>query len=332
MTTPALARSLMYESAAKNARALGRRDRARRGCVRSPGADQRAKRRGRRRRARGPAGHGGRPARRRRRAAGWQRAVRRPDPRPLAPRQPNVALSPASISQALAMAFAGARGATASQIAGALDFRLPPARLGAAFDAADRSLGERQRARRDARHRQRPVRPDRSALPPGVSARARARLRRRPADRGLRCAMPPAPGREINAWVSGQTQGKIPALLGPGDVDPTTKLVLVNAVYLKAKWLEPFAHEDTSPARSMRPPARSRSRRCIRPGRSATSGPRAIRRSSCATGRAAGVRHPAAGPRPARVRCCRASPARDRSRCSLDCARRRSRSRCRSSG
>ncbi len=42
--------------------------------------------------------------------------------------QPNVALSPASISEALSMAFAGARGTTAAQIAGALHFGLPPAR------------------------------------------------------------------------------------------------------------------------------------------------------------------------------------------------------------
>ncbi|MGO9498750.1 MAG: serpin family protein, partial [Solirubrobacteraceae bacterium] len=52
----------------------------------------------------------------------------------------NVALSPASISQAVSMAFAGARGATAAQIAEALDFTLPPARLSAAFAGVDHSL------------------------------------------------------------------------------------------------------------------------------------------------------------------------------------------------
>src|SRR5271165_5051961 len=42
--------------------------------------------------------------------------------------QPTVALSPFSISDALAMVDAGARRETASQIASALDFRLAPAR------------------------------------------------------------------------------------------------------------------------------------------------------------------------------------------------------------
>lgn len=44
----------------------------------------------------------------------------------------------------------------------------------------------------------------------------------------------------INAWTSDQTQAKIPELLTPGIVDPTTRLVLVNAVSLKAPWAMPF--------------------------------------------------------------------------------------------
>ncbi len=44
----------------------------------------------------------------------------------------------------------------------------------------------------------------------------------------------------INAWVAGQTEQRITDLLGPGTVDGTTRLVLVNAVYLKAAWAKPF--------------------------------------------------------------------------------------------
>ena len=52
---------------------------------------------------------------------------------------------------------------------------------------------------------------------------------------------------EINDWVSGTTNGLIPQLLSPGAIDSTTRLVLVNALYLKAAWasdFEPSASSD----------------------------------------------------------------------------------------
>jgi serpin B len=44
----------------------------------------------------------------------------------------------------------------------------------------------------------------------------------------------------INAWVSRQTLGRIPSLLLPPNVTIDTRLVLVNAIYLKAEWARPF--------------------------------------------------------------------------------------------
>jgi serpin B len=44
----------------------------------------------------------------------------------------------------------------------------------------------------------------------------------------------------INDWVADQTQQKIQNLLPPGSVDASTRLVLTNAVYLNAAWLQPF--------------------------------------------------------------------------------------------
>ena len=46
--------------------------------------------------------------------------------------------------------------------------------------------------------------------------------------------------REINAWVSDRTAKKIPELLN-GDVDASTRMVLVNAVHFKAPWQVEFA-------------------------------------------------------------------------------------------
>lgn len=51
----------------------------------------------------------------------------------------------------------------------------------------------------------------------------------------------------INGWVSRQTLGRIPQLLAPPNVTAATRLVLVNAVYLKAAWTLPFAAEATTP-------------------------------------------------------------------------------------
>jgi serpin B len=45
---------------------------------------------------------------------------------------------------------------------------------------------------------------------------------------------------EINAWTSQQTRGKIPSLFPAGACDSLTRLVLVNALYLKAAWTTAF--------------------------------------------------------------------------------------------
>lgn len=51
----------------------------------------------------------------------------------------------------------------------------------------------------------------------------------------------------INSWVSSGTGGQIPNLLSPGSVDPSTRLVLVNAVYFKGMWQVQFEPGSTQP-------------------------------------------------------------------------------------
>lgn len=53
----------------------------------------------------------------------------------------------------------------------------------------------------------------------------------------------------INAWTSERTHTRIPELIPDGAVDATTRLVLVNALYLKAPWMTPFVPEATTPGR-----------------------------------------------------------------------------------
>jgi len=50
----------------------------------------------------------------------------------------------------------------------------------------------------------------------------------------------------INGWVSDRTEGLIPTLVSPDFFSPFTKLVLVNALYMKAAWSTPFNVDATS--------------------------------------------------------------------------------------
>lgn len=51
---------------------------------------------------------------------------------------------------------------------------------------------------------------------------------------------PEASRQEINGWVDTQTNGLIPELLPSGFIDPSTELVLTDAVYFKAQWKKVF--------------------------------------------------------------------------------------------
>ena len=53
---------------------------------------------------------------------------------------------------------------------------------------------------------------------------------------------------EINDWVADQTEDKIEELLPQGSLDPLVRLVLTNAVYLNATWAMPFPEEATESA------------------------------------------------------------------------------------
>ncbi len=57
---------------------------------------------------------------------------------------------------------------------------------------------------------------------------------------------PEAARRAINAWVEKETLSKIQDLLGPSDVSTDTSLILVNALYFRAPWQEPFPEAGTA--------------------------------------------------------------------------------------
>jgi serpin B len=156
-------------------------------------------------------------------------------------------LSPFSIADTLAMIDAGARGATASQLAAALQFTIPPDRLAAAFGTFQREVEalaqpDLRLSSANAVYAQRDV----TFRPSFLATLARYY------GAGVRVADfqgdPSAARTAINGWVSDRTHAKIPQLLSPGDIDRATRMVLVNALYLHAKWLSPFDRSATAPA------------------------------------------------------------------------------------
>ena len=53
--------------------------------------------------------------------------------------------------------------------------------------------------------------------------------------------------RLINDWVEEQTNRRITDIIPPGALDEWTRLILVNAIYFKGEWFEPFIEVKTKP-------------------------------------------------------------------------------------
>ncbi|NXB76596.1 SPB9 protein, partial [Donacobius atricapilla] len=52
--------------------------------------------------------------------------------------------------------------------------------------------------------------------------------------------------KQINGWVEERTEGKIQNLLAEGILNSLTRLVLVNAIYFKGNWEDPFIKQWTT--------------------------------------------------------------------------------------
>ncbi len=158
----------------------------------------------------------------------------------------NLFLSPYSISTALAMTYAGARGETAREMAATLHFGLPAPELHPAMGELQRRLEEQctgkecELAIANALWAQR----GRAFLAPFLE------INRDHYGAGTReldfAADTEGARRTINGWVSEQTRQRIPELLGRGDLTPVTELVLTNAVYFKGLWAKRFDARATS--------------------------------------------------------------------------------------
>ena len=169
----------------------------------------------------------------------------------------NLFISPYSVSQALAMAYAGAAGDTAAQMSDALRFDLPPERLHTAFNALDQELATRSN-------------PDAPVdLPELNIANAlwsqegypfyQQFLDRLAANYGASLqsadftddAGKTRAAANINKWASAQTNGKIPTIVSKdafapcqAPTDPCTAMLIASAVYFKGQWADDYGFDE----------------------------------------------------------------------------------------
>jgi len=181
-------------------------------------------------------------------------------------REGNLFFSPYSISTALAMTYAGARGQTEAQMARVLSFpTLPkvlinnpeclltmpgwePQRFSSAFGEIIKDLNARG---------------EKGGYELSVAnalwgqkgygfLKEFLELIKTHYDGGLNevdfVRAAESARKTINAWVEKETKNKIKNLIGPGVLDAMTRLVLTNAIYFKGNWASQFKEDRTKDA------------------------------------------------------------------------------------
>lgn len=152
----------------------------------------------------------------------------------------NVTVSPWSAWTALSMVYTGAAGETRAEMARVLHVRTFGARTPEASHALTRALrkaAKKSHARLDVANRlwgdnEMDFVPDFLAT---LRTQYGAPLRR------VDFAHDPEGARAlINRWVTDHTNQRIKDLFAQGDIDDTTLLAIVNALYFKARWDMPF--------------------------------------------------------------------------------------------
>ena len=156
----------------------------------------------------------------------------------------NLFFSPYSISTALAMTYAGARGNTETQMSRVLHFKKGNAQLHSSFGELQRQLNDAQKMGNiqldiaNALWAQK----DEPFLPAFLKiAQDDYQANVNQADFKTDAA-----AGEINRWVAQKTKDKIQGILASDSLNEYTRLVLVNAIYFKGAWANVFMKGNTS--------------------------------------------------------------------------------------
>jgi serpin B len=182
--------------------------------------------------------------------------------RQLAISNENLCVSPYSIQSALAMTFAGADGDTRTEMARVLHFSSDAGAVAASFTSLQHSLEEMSVKTTELAKKSKefggPSEPITLTIANKLFAQRGYAFR--PAflslvKQNFGAAFEPldfvanasAATQQINKWVADQTRNRIRDLIPGGALDKTTRLVLANALYLKAPWASDFSENATQP-------------------------------------------------------------------------------------
>lgn len=156
----------------------------------------------------------------------------------------NVFFSPYSVSTALGMTYAGARGNTEAQMAKALHFSLPQEQLHPAFAR----LAEQMNSTEGKGYQLQIANAlwGQQGYPFAQAFIDIAAAYYQGGFTAVDFAGNTEGSRQlINRWVEQHTADKVKDLLHPGDVDGLTRLVLTNAIYFKGDWAQQFKKTNT---------------------------------------------------------------------------------------
>jgi serpin B len=182
--------------------------------------------------------------------------------RQLATGNDNLCVSPYSIQTALAMTFAGAEGDTRTQMARVLHFSSDANAMGASFASLQHSLEEMSAKTAELAKKSKEFGSPSEPIALNIANRLFAQK-----DYDFRqnflslvkknygaafepldfVTDPKAATQHINKWVADQTRDKIRDLIPADALNKLTRLVLANALYLKAPWADAFSEKTTQP-------------------------------------------------------------------------------------
>lgn len=172
----------------------------------------------------------------------------------------NLCVSPYSIETALAMTFAGAEGETRDQMSRVLHLPKDGDAANASFSSLQRSLEEMTRKTAEiaaeSKKRGGPSEPITLAIANRLFAQSGYDFRSSFSELVKKFYGAPfealdftknadAARQHINKWVADQTRDRIRDLIPANGVSDMTRLVLANAIYLKAPWASEFSEAQT---------------------------------------------------------------------------------------
>src|SRR2546430_2834858 len=182
--------------------------------------------------------------------------------RQLATGDENLCVSPYSIQNALAMTFAGADGQTRTEMARVLHFSNDSDAVPASFASLQHSLEDMSKNSVAIAERLKEAGGSSEPIALTIANRLFAQKGYDFRESFLAlvkqhfgAAFEPldfvhdvsGATQHINKWVADQTRDRIRDLIPAGALDETTRLVLANAIYLKAPWADPFSEDATKP-------------------------------------------------------------------------------------